>query len=384
MLRDPELAADLTQDAFVKAYRAYESLEDRDHARAWLYQIAHRVALDEFRRRKIIRFLPWTGESRGSAPSAEHLAMEARLSGELQRALAADPGAPALGPPPRRGPRPDRPRARGGPRRHPRRRAGAADAGPREPSAGPRRRASADRRRGPPARRRLAARHRCEPGGVVSDDARRRGSPPRGSPRTTAPGRCSASASLRRSMPADAAWLEEHLAGCAPCRRGRCGLPRRPARAPRAPGPRAAARPLGPYLSRHRRRAAAAAASDRRAGSSGRVARRTTLGRAHTAGPPRPDRGGHRRLPRRLDARALGPTAGRRARQPAHAVRLVGAGRPRHADRDRRRRRRLVRPCLRWHVLAPGGSGQSRSARPARRRTARRSTSTRREWRPSR
>lgn len=91
MLRDPELAADLTQDAFVKAYRAYESLEDPAHARAWLYQIAHRVALDEIRRRKIVRFLPWTGESRGSSPSAEHLAMETRLSGDLQRALARIP-----------------------------------------------------------------------------------------------------------------------------------------------------------------------------------------------------------------------------------------------------------------------------------------------------
>jgi RNA polymerase sigma-70 factor (ECF subfamily) len=87
MLRDPELAADLTQDAFIKAYRAYDSLEKPENARAWLYQIAHRVALDELRRRKIIRFLPWTGESRGAAPSAEHLAMELRLSGPLQRAL---------------------------------------------------------------------------------------------------------------------------------------------------------------------------------------------------------------------------------------------------------------------------------------------------------
>jgi RNA polymerase sigma-70 factor (ECF subfamily) len=87
MVRDPELAADMTQDAFVKAYRNHASLEDPAHARAWLYQIAHRVALDEFRRRKIVRFLPWTGESYGSAPSAEHLAMEGRLSGPLQRAL---------------------------------------------------------------------------------------------------------------------------------------------------------------------------------------------------------------------------------------------------------------------------------------------------------
>jgi RNA polymerase sigma-70 factor (ECF subfamily) len=87
MLRDPELAADLTQDAFVKAYRAYDTLEKSENARAWLYQIAHRVALDELRRRKIIRFFPWTGESRGSVPSAEHIAMELRLSGPLQRAL---------------------------------------------------------------------------------------------------------------------------------------------------------------------------------------------------------------------------------------------------------------------------------------------------------
>jgi RNA polymerase sigma-70 factor (ECF subfamily) len=87
MLRDAELAADLTQDAFVKAYRNYDTLEKPENARAWLYQIAHRVALDELRRRKIVRFLPWTGESRGAAPSVEHEAMDLRLSGDLERAL---------------------------------------------------------------------------------------------------------------------------------------------------------------------------------------------------------------------------------------------------------------------------------------------------------
>jgi RNA polymerase sigma factor (sigma-70 family) len=87
MMRDADLAADMTQDAFVKAYRNYATLEKPENARAWLYQIAHRVALDEIRRRKIIRFVPWSGESRGAAPSAEHLVMDARLSGDLQRAL---------------------------------------------------------------------------------------------------------------------------------------------------------------------------------------------------------------------------------------------------------------------------------------------------------
>ncbi|HLB44524.1 MAG TPA: sigma-70 family RNA polymerase sigma factor [Candidatus Limnocylindrales bacterium] len=91
MVRDDELAADLTQEAFVKAYRAYDTLEDANRARAWLYQIAGRTALDELRRRRIVRFVPWTGESRGTAASAEELVMRARLSGDLERALARIP-----------------------------------------------------------------------------------------------------------------------------------------------------------------------------------------------------------------------------------------------------------------------------------------------------
>jgi RNA polymerase sigma-70 factor (ECF subfamily) len=91
MVRDADVAADFAQDTFVKAYRAQDSLEDRAKARAWLYQIAHRVVLDEMRRRRIVRFMPWTGESHGAAPSAEHLAMEMRLSGPLARALARIP-----------------------------------------------------------------------------------------------------------------------------------------------------------------------------------------------------------------------------------------------------------------------------------------------------
>lgn len=91
MLRDADLAADLTQDAFVKAYKAYASLQKNENARAWLYQIAHRVALDELRRRRIVRMVPLVGEAGGAAPSAEHLAMDVRLSGPLERALAKIP-----------------------------------------------------------------------------------------------------------------------------------------------------------------------------------------------------------------------------------------------------------------------------------------------------
>jgi RNA polymerase sigma-70 factor (ECF subfamily) len=91
MVRDEDVAADFAQDTFIKAYKAQDSLEDRAKARAWLYQIAHRVVLDEMRRRRIVRFMPWTGDNYGSAPSAEHLAMEMRLSGPLARALARIP-----------------------------------------------------------------------------------------------------------------------------------------------------------------------------------------------------------------------------------------------------------------------------------------------------
>jgi len=91
MVRDDELAADLAQETFVKAYRAFDSLEEPARARAWLYQIANRTALDELRRRKIVRFVPWTGESRGSARSAEEIALHGRLSAEMERALAAIP-----------------------------------------------------------------------------------------------------------------------------------------------------------------------------------------------------------------------------------------------------------------------------------------------------
>ena len=91
MVRDADVAADFAQDTFIKAYKAQNSLEDRTKARAWLYQIAHRVVLDEMRRRRIVRFMPWTGENYGAAPSAEHLAMEMRFSGPLARALARIP-----------------------------------------------------------------------------------------------------------------------------------------------------------------------------------------------------------------------------------------------------------------------------------------------------
>ena len=91
MVGDDELAADLTQETFVKAYRAFDTLQDMNLARAWLYRIGGRTALDELRRRRLVRFVPWTGETRGVGASAEDVALRGRLSSELERALAAIP-----------------------------------------------------------------------------------------------------------------------------------------------------------------------------------------------------------------------------------------------------------------------------------------------------
>jgi RNA polymerase sigma-70 factor (ECF subfamily) len=91
MLRNEELAADLTQETFVKAFRAFDTLSDPTRARAWLYQIAGRTALDELRRQRIVRFIPWSGESRGEGASAEEIVLRGRLSAEMDRALAALP-----------------------------------------------------------------------------------------------------------------------------------------------------------------------------------------------------------------------------------------------------------------------------------------------------
>jgi RNA polymerase sigma-70 factor (ECF subfamily) len=52
MIRDPELAADLTQDAFVKAYRNLDSFRLESSFYTWLYRIAMNLAIDFVRKRR--------------------------------------------------------------------------------------------------------------------------------------------------------------------------------------------------------------------------------------------------------------------------------------------------------------------------------------------
>src|SRR4026209_3001012 len=52
MVGDPDRAADITQDTFIKAYRKLDTLTDPSATRAWLYRIAPTTAVAEMRRRR--------------------------------------------------------------------------------------------------------------------------------------------------------------------------------------------------------------------------------------------------------------------------------------------------------------------------------------------
>lgn len=58
MVGAEQLAEDLTQDVFLSAYRALGRLPEDANESAWLYTIARNRALQELRRRKILRWLP--------------------------------------------------------------------------------------------------------------------------------------------------------------------------------------------------------------------------------------------------------------------------------------------------------------------------------------
>lgn len=74
LVGDRDVAEDLTQDTFVKAWRALDRLELEGDAeprrRAWLYRIAHNTATDHLRRRGRLRWLSldaWRGHGRSEA-----------------------------------------------------------------------------------------------------------------------------------------------------------------------------------------------------------------------------------------------------------------------------------------------------------------------------
>ena len=53
MVRDRGLAEDLSQEVFIKAYRALGTFDPKRKFSSWLFKIAHNTAIDQLRRRQI-------------------------------------------------------------------------------------------------------------------------------------------------------------------------------------------------------------------------------------------------------------------------------------------------------------------------------------------
>jgi RNA polymerase sigma-70 factor (ECF subfamily) len=82
---DPARAQELAQETFMRAYQALSRGERWDNPRAWLYRVASRLAIDDYRRRRLLEWLPLRsadGRSGGSfeGATAERLAVETALA----------------------------------------------------------------------------------------------------------------------------------------------------------------------------------------------------------------------------------------------------------------------------------------------------------------
>jgi RNA polymerase sigma-70 factor (ECF subfamily) len=72
MVGDRALAEDLTQDSFVKAYRALPNTRPDLAFKAWLYRIATNTAISHLRRKKLIRWVPFmAGQDHATGESIE-------------------------------------------------------------------------------------------------------------------------------------------------------------------------------------------------------------------------------------------------------------------------------------------------------------------------
>jgi RNA polymerase sigma-70 factor (ECF subfamily) len=93
-VRDHHLAEELTQETMLRAWRYRDSLvDDEAPTRAWLYRVAHNVAIDHLRRRRVLVVDPSTTEVStvdpldGLASRLDLRAALARLSTEQRSVL---------------------------------------------------------------------------------------------------------------------------------------------------------------------------------------------------------------------------------------------------------------------------------------------------------
>ena len=91
MVSDPDRAADITQDTFIKAYRKLDTLTETTSTRSWLYRIATNTAIDDMRRRKNVTPMgpdePTFANRADPRPGPEAQVMAGTLDERVQRAL---------------------------------------------------------------------------------------------------------------------------------------------------------------------------------------------------------------------------------------------------------------------------------------------------------
>jgi len=89
MMGNPDDAFDLTQETFLKAYRALDKTDAELNVNAWLHRIASNACMDVLRRRQRLRWLPWEGAKHDRASSQREDDPEDTLLGdETQRSVA--------------------------------------------------------------------------------------------------------------------------------------------------------------------------------------------------------------------------------------------------------------------------------------------------------
>ena len=91
MVGDPDRAADITQDTFIKAYRKLDTVTEIAARRSWLYRIATNTAIDDMRRRRMLTRVgddsPVFENRADEGPGPEAQVMAGTLDERVQRAL---------------------------------------------------------------------------------------------------------------------------------------------------------------------------------------------------------------------------------------------------------------------------------------------------------
>jgi RNA polymerase sigma-70 factor, ECF subfamily len=92
LVQDPAMAEDLTQDSFVKMFRALGTFDPRMRFSSWIFRIAHNTAIDYLRQRRVPLAAPSLdedGEERDPLASIADLAAMSPEKAALNRELAA-------------------------------------------------------------------------------------------------------------------------------------------------------------------------------------------------------------------------------------------------------------------------------------------------------